>query len=276
MWAYAAFVGYALEHGRPLRVLYFGAYYDLFADPNVLPGVHFHRRLEATHYAVDRLYYAVRKLPAAWHHRLGVTTLDAGATNLSALEASGAPPLALVRSWLAPVPASYLQLHHAEIRRVFRPRQDIQDRVANFIAELRASADVLIGVHMRRGDYREYLGGRFYYDDTEYLRFMRQARELFPDQRATFIVCSNEPVNPEAFPGVEWASLPKANGMEDLHVLAACDYLIGPPSTYSMWASYYGRKPLCFLTARTASLGRNDFDVIVSQDTFASGKRLTV
>ena len=29
----------------------------------------------------------------------------------------------------------------------------------------------------------------------------------------------------------------------DLYSLAACDYIIGPPSTYTQWASFYGQVP---------------------------------
>lgn len=32
--------------------------------------------------------------------------------------------------------------------------------------------------------------------------------------------------------------------IEDMYSLAECDYIIGPPSTYTMWASFYGEVPL--------------------------------
>ena len=35
--------------------------------------------------------------------------------------------------------------------------------------------------------------------------------------------------------------------VHDLHTLAACDYLIGPPSTFSQWASFSGNTPLLHL-----------------------------
>jgi hypothetical protein len=31
--------------------------------------------------------------------------------------------------------------------------------------------------------------------------------------------------------------------IEDLYALASCDYIIGPPSTFSQWASFYGNVP---------------------------------
>jgi len=35
--------------------------------------------------------------------------------------------------------------------------------------------------------------------------------------------------------------------VEDLYALAECDYIIGPPSTYTLWASFYGDTPLWFM-----------------------------
>jgi hypothetical protein len=35
--------------------------------------------------------------------------------------------------------------------------------------------------------------------------------------------------------------------MGDLHALARCDYIFGPQSTFTQWASFYGNKPLFLL-----------------------------
>jgi hypothetical protein len=35
-----------------------------------------------------------------------------------------------------------------------------------------------------------------------------------------------------------------------MYVLAACDLILGPPSTFSIWASYYGQVPLMQLDSR--------------------------
>jgi hypothetical protein len=32
--------------------------------------------------------------------------------------------------------------------------------------------------------------------------------------------------------------------IEDLYSLAQCDFLAGPPSTFTLWASFYGKVPL--------------------------------
>lgn len=44
---------------------------------------------------------------------------------------------------------------HADIiRKIFRPNDDILDLIRKKILEIRSRHDVIVGVHMRRGDYR--------------------------------------------------------------------------------------------------------------------------
>ena len=47
------------------------------------------------------------------------------------------------------------------------------------------------------------------------------------------------------YPAGSLARTERAPGtaLEDLHALAGCDYLIGPPSTFGAWASFHGDVP---------------------------------
>jgi hypothetical protein len=47
----------------------------------------------------------------------------------------------------------------------------------------------------------------------------------------------------------------------DLYSLARCDYVFGPPSTYSQWASFYGNKPLLHVFDRDSQLLPERFGV---------------
>ena len=49
--------------------------------------------------------------------------------------------------------------------------------------------------------------------------------------------------------------------IEDLYCLAKCDYLMGPNSTYTSWASIYGNVPLCHLQEREQVLQLSDFNI---------------
>jgi hypothetical protein len=53
--------------------------------------------------------------------------------------------------------------------------------------------------------------------------------------------------------------------LEDMYALAGCDYIIGPPSTFSMWASFIGKVPLFHLHDREINFSLSDFKVIIHE-----------
>jgi hypothetical protein len=107
---------------------------------------------------------------------------------------------------------------------------------------VRTTCDIVVGVHIRRGDYVNFRGGLFYYELGVYLEFMSKVRRLLRNKEVGFLICSNEPVASATFSNFN-AHLGPNDLIEDMYSLARCDYLIGPPSTYTMWASYYGGVP---------------------------------
>ena len=89
---------------------------------------------------------------------------------------------------------------------------------------------------------------------------MRLAAPLFPGKKVGFIVCSNvaqsimDPLLPVVYPG-------PGQPVEDLYALAACDYIIGPPSTFSRWASFYGKTPLWEMRDADSSPKLEEFEI---------------
>jgi hypothetical protein len=130
-----------------------------------------------------------------------------------------------------------------ELRELFRPAESHLAAAARAVASGRAGADALVGVHIRRGDYRVWEGGRYFWPVEMYAALMRGVVELLGDRRVTFLVCSDESVAATDFPGLNVALGPGTE-IADLYALASCDLLFGPPSTYTSWASFYGRAPL--------------------------------
>ena len=117
-------------------------------------------------------------------------------------------------------------------------------RPNEIVGGLREDGVTVVGVHMRRGDYKE-AAPQFYYDDATYLRMMREFKDSC-GARVKFVAVSNEHVNAEFF-RTRGIDLTDASGapQEDVVTLSLCDYIMGPPSTFSWWAAYYGDKP-CF------------------------------
>jgi hypothetical protein len=133
--------------------------------------------------------------------------------------------------------------HAAEIRAFFTPSEAHRRRVAGVVGEARERCEVLVGVHIRQGDYRQFAGGRHYFETPQYAEVMARVAALFTGRRVGFLICSNEPQDARHFQGFEHR-FGTGHPVEDMYALAACDYLVAPMSTFSLWASFYGQTPV--------------------------------
>ncbi|QIF02946.1 hypothetical protein G5S37_15930 [Roseimicrobium sp. ORNL1] len=108
---------------------------------------------------------------------------------------------------------------------------------------------ILVGIHVRRGDYAEYLGGRYYFDHAQYREMMLQVVKLLSPRQVHFIVASDERIPEQLVSGMS-STLLDGTEIEDLYALARCRIVIGPPSTYSEWAAFYGGGDLLVFTGQ--------------------------
>ena len=125
---------------------------------------------------------------------------------------------------------------------------------------LRRDADIVVGVHIRHGDYRAWQGGKYFFPAARYAGWMQELAAQFPDRKVAFFVCSDEPRTAGEFPGLS-VGLGAGSPVGDLYALARCDYIFGPLSTFSQWASFYGNKPLFLLNDANARLERAKFRI---------------
>ena len=148
----------------------------------------------------------------------------------------------LLRGWLFRDHGD-LQRHGGVVREYFSLVSPHSENVRSLVTEIRKGCEVLVGVHMRQGDYRRNMGGEYYYTAQQYGKMMKDVERLFPGRAVGFLVCSDGTPDRGYFKEVRSAA-GTGHVAEDLYALAECDYLIGPPSTYSMWASFYGNVPI--------------------------------
>ena len=177
-----------------------------------------------------------------------------------------------VDGWQHSEDISFVREQKERIVELFKPTAI----VANTVSESFKGFDgITIGVHVRRGDYKGYLGGKYYYSDDVYNRIINKIRQLFApgNQKVRFLICSNETFkvpqeNNDVF------TIQGADGITDLYALSKCDYIIGPPSSYSQWASFIGDVPLCLLLNETMDISMDSFSRIVLFNTFENGKKI--
>jgi len=152
-----------------------------------------------------------------------------------------------------------LKSRREDVVRLFTPHSGIRAEVERHIARARSDCDILVGLHVRRGDYATWLGGKFFYGLDAYAAWLKAAGALWPEKKVSFVVCSNENVDDLlGLPGISASAGPGAP-ITDLYALAACDFLIGPPSTFTLWASYYGGAPLHMLMEKDQTLHLEGF-----------------
>ena len=154
-----------------------------------------------------------------------------------------------------------LQKHGDKMRQYFTPVEPHRERVGRLLDRLRRDCEVLVGVHVRQGDYRTHRGGRYYYSTDQYSALMKQVDGLFPAKQIGFLICSNVKLSEDDFGRFRYR-LGTGHLVEDLYSLAGCDYLIGPPSTYSMWASFYGQVLLYQVKDADGAPTLEDFEVV--------------
>ena len=147
-----------------------------------------------------------------------------------------------------------LKSRKEDVVRLFTPHSGIRAEVERHIAQARSGCDILVGLHVRRGDYANWLGGKFFYGLDAYAAWLLSAHELWPGKKVGFLICSNESVDDLLrLPGVSACAGP-GEPITDIYALAACDFLIGPPSTFTLWASYYGGATLHMLMEKDQQL----------------------
>lgn len=155
----------------------------------------------------------------------------------------------VVEGWYARWHDLFLKYRN-EITNLFAFDYSVKARPLRLLATLPASG-IRLGLHIRRGDYRQFYGGRFCYSDEQYLDVVRQFVALMPGRQVQVVVCGNDPdLNRQAFhealPGVD-VLFPDGNPGEDLFTLSECHYLIGAPSTFSLVAAMYHDRPLYWI-----------------------------
>ncbi len=179
------------------------------------------------------------------------------------------------KGWDTRTKIEYISEAKEEIIHIFTPKQSIVEEANQLINEIKRSADLIIGVHIRRGDYKTWNNGRFYFTIEQYKSFMKKIQLLYPTKQVAFFISTNEKIESISFCGFKCYFFRKStNPILDLYTLSLCDKIIGPTSTFSRWASFYGEKPLCFLENIEQKITEESFSPIKDFFHFENGKEI--
>ena len=153
----------------------------------------------------------------------------------------------VVSGWYARWYELFLK-YRQEICELFRIDEQFTTPVRQQMQQVAGDNLVRLGVHIRRGDYAQWADGKYFYDNEVYARHINKFKELHGDKVVHVYLSTNdaevsETLFQEQCPETVVHHL-HGNAPQDLFMLSECDYLIGPPSTFSLVAALYRDIPL--------------------------------
>lgn len=257
LFIYANLLAYGLEHRIKIANPAFNDYQGYFRGTHQRPEFFSGLRYKLSFYAariLDKLKFRSSLLSANCLDWSESFDLDRDGKQLNA-------SLCFLQGWQYRAPQS-TRKHEAQIRSFFAPAETYAKTLDAFFEKHFTGEEVVIAVHIRRGDYKHFEGGKYFYEIGQYQQVMQQAAALFAGKSIHFLICSNETVHMEKLHvGGSRLSMAPNHELLDMYSMARCHYIIGPPSTYSMWASVYGQVPLCQLREPGSTLTIQDFAV---------------
>lgn len=256
IWSFASIIAHAVLFKEKLLVFDFVEYIEDFPEINSVKYVHFVKsQME------QRFYYLFFRI----FKKFGLLS--------NYISDSKTKKLAYIDGWDYRHDYINLDKVHNQIYQMFYPQIFVADFCIALFAKERKDTDLIIGFHLRRGDYKEWRNGFYYYEDEVILNYMSQILSIFKMKKVKFFIASNENINVDNFREYNCFKNLNNSSINDLFSLGLCDFIIGPPSSYSMWASFYGKKPLRIINTRNDKLLLSDFEIIRAEDIFMSGRK---
>lgn len=167
--------------------------------------------------------------------------------------------MVLVGGWYARWYDLFLK-YKAEILDLFAFDKKVEQHVTGIIG---TKEGINLGVHIRRGDYANFYGGKFFYTDEQYVKVIKRFGSMHANEKINVYICGNDPKLQHEYYRDNlkeyYVEFPDGNPAEDLCLLSHCDYLMGAPSTFSLVAAMYRDTPLYWIEDAEAEMSDSSF-----------------
>jgi hypothetical protein len=173
--------------------------------------------------------------------------------------------IVLLRGWMFRDLTNF-QNHANDIRTYFTPLEKHRRKIQNLLEQIKGECNILIGVHIRQGDYKNHMGGKHFYSPDVYVSLMKEIENFFSGKTINFLLCSDTTLDKNLFRGFSF-TFGTGDIVEDLYSLARCDYIVGTKSTYARWASVYGNVPMYEIHSSEKIPSLHDFKVFMPSTT---------
>ncbi|WP_285010281.1 alpha-1,2-fucosyltransferase [Pedobacter faecalis] len=246
------------------NIVQFGHYYAFARENNLkIIGLRFCYKYPYFNINNERGYNWITYLSAKYGAKLGIIPSielnEPEEDQSQKTELLKTSKLILVNGWYFRKYELFLK-YRPEIKKLF----DFNTRTRNAVEQFMASHPAnkpRIGLHIRRGDYATWHDGKYFFSDEDYAEIISGfLQESGMDDVSIYIV-SNHKVDVDVFQGITKQRCYTLNGNpgEDLCLLSKCEYIIGPPSTFSLVASFYSDADLYWIFDKHKPLAKKDF-----------------
>lgn len=148
------------------------------------------------------------------------------------------------------------------LRWLFVPDSAVALKANSEASKLGEASSLLIAVHIRRGDFKEWNGGKYYFDLDYYKPVMESTIQVFQGRSVNFVIFSDDPQLDLSFlSGILHVRLLNMSSLSfDWYFMSLCDFIISSLySTYSGWASFFGAKSIFCLNGERLPEKTSDF-----------------
>ena len=164
--------------------------------------------------------------------------------------------------WYTLAPRTFSS-HKSWVLSTLMPTKEAGAKIQSFVNQLRTKQPLLVGMVVRREDYSDYMGGKYFFSMEEYRALADRMVSLFRKKSIRFFICSIDEEDCSVFSGLNFVYR-SGHPIENLYTLSECDYLISPPSTFAMWASLVGATPALFAESADIDFTLEDFSSVAN------------
>jgi len=151
--------------------------------------------------------------------------------------------------------------HRERICKILDFRSSLKSPVDSLFKEARSKYSLILGVHIRQNDFKDFYQGKYFVSSEHFLRLVDQFKNLKSEKSVGVLICSD---SFQILKDIEYQNpdyiFPKGSVAGDMYSLSNCDYIIGPKATtMSAWAAFYGNVPILQVDSSTLNFSIKDF-----------------
>lgn len=210
---------------------------------------------------ISKAFVAISRLALKIDDGKGISSFVFTEKSISDFLRSKNACICLVESWPSVKPND--QNYYSIIKEYFDPCVGSDQSI------LGCGSEFDVGIHIRKGDYKNFKNGMYDYPLEFYIEIVNRMLSFFVNNPPVIYLASNSVYYIKAiidnFPDVEF-HYSDSDPYADLCMLSRSKLIIGPPSSFSAWASFHSDIPIHFVTPESIMFTKRDFKLIQSND----------